>query len=252
MKIKSRNYLQIFVFIFTIFAGFLYSSFKFDTTLLYIYAVIISILFKRSFCGYICPVGFLSETLSIFSKNIKINKYVNYFLYTVKYVMLFIFICYILFATGIINIENYPALYSYFAGSNNDTSSNANTLMILTISIILIILLTLIIKNFWCRYLCPYGSFLGVISIISPFKIKRNISSCTSCKRCTVKCPQDINVHLKEKIISPDCIGCLKCIEYKSRKDCLEITNTKLSPETITKLTAVSFILFVMAVFMTN
>jgi len=35
-------------------------------------------------------------------------------------------------------------------------------------------LLTLLVKNFWCRYLCPYGALLGILSRFSPTAVRRN------------------------------------------------------------------------------
>jgi len=36
----------------------------------------------------------------------------------------------------------------------------------------LLVLLSMLIQNFWCRYLCPYGALLGITSLLSPVKIR--------------------------------------------------------------------------------
>jgi len=50
-------------------------------------------------------------------------------------------------------------------------------------------LLSVAIKNFWCRFLCPYGALLGVLGWLSPLKITRNKDACIDCELCTRKCP---------------------------------------------------------------
>ena len=49
--------------------------------------------------------------------------------------------------------------------------------------------LSLLYKNFWCRYLCPYGALLGLLSRFSPFKVRRNEEKCIHCHACTKHCP---------------------------------------------------------------
>ncbi|MDD2541557.1 MAG: 4Fe-4S dicluster domain-containing protein, partial [Desulfuromonadaceae bacterium] len=64
----------------------------------------------------------------------------------------------------------------------------------------------------WCRYLCPYGALLGLVSLVSPLKIRRDPASCTGCRRCTNSCPSDLSVHSCSTISSPECTGCLTCV----------------------------------------
>jgi polyferredoxin len=51
---------------------------------------------------------------------------------------------------------------------------------------------SIFVRNFWCRYLCPYGALLGGLSFVSIFKIHRNEDTCTRCHQCTRSCPVDI------------------------------------------------------------
>ena len=36
-----------------------------------------------------------------------------------------------------------------------------------------LVLLSVVTKNFWCRYLCPYGALMGLVSLASPVRITR-------------------------------------------------------------------------------
>jgi hypothetical protein len=46
-----------------------------------------------------------------------------------------------------------------------------------------LVLASFFVQNFWCRYLCPYGSFLGLASLLSPVRITRNASTCIDCAK---------------------------------------------------------------------
>ena len=67
----------------------------------------------------------------------------------------------------------------------------------------ILFLMSLVIRNFWCRYLCPYGALLGIIGLLSLTKIKRNPSSCIDCGKCAKVCPSFIKVD-KVHTVLPD------------------------------------------------
>jgi len=88
------------------------------------------------------------------------------------------------------------------------TSMSLTTMVVLAI----LTLLSLFYKMFWCRYLCPYGALLGLASIFSPFKIRRDSTGCTGCQRCSAICPSGLVVHSSTAVSSPECTGCLTCV----------------------------------------
>ncbi len=45
-------------------------------------------------------------------------------------------------------------------------------------------LFSLVVRNFWCRYLCPYGALLGIVALFSPWKATREAQKCTGCDLC--------------------------------------------------------------------
>ncbi len=95
-----------------------------------------------------------------------------------------------------------------------------------TLSMLIILLLSvlsLFYQNFWCRYLCPYGALLGLLSFFSPLKIRREQSSCTSCGACSRACPAQIKVQDKVAICSAECTGCLTCVDQCPEPNTLAI-----------------------------
>ena len=87
--------------------------------------------------------------------------------------------------------------------------------------LVALLVLSILIRNFWCRYLCPYGALLGGLSFISIFKIHRNENTCTQCQQCTGTCPVDIKVHKTTGVLSDECHACLKCVAVCPEKNTL-------------------------------
>src|SRR5260370_20528984 len=71
---------------------------------------------------------------------------------------------------------------------------------------------SLLLQNFWCRYLCPYGALLGIASLLSPFRIRRSADACIDCAKCAKVCPSALPVDKLVSIKSAECSGCLECV----------------------------------------
>jgi len=89
--------------------------------------------------------------------------------------------------------------------------------------------LSIIIKNFWCRYLCPYGALLGFLSMFSPVKVTRTEETCTDCEACTDACPHSIKVHTHLRVISDECTACSLCVGACPEEDTLDLKVSKKS-----------------------
>ena len=100
------------------------------------------------------------------------------------------------------------------------TRMSLNSLVV----IVVLTLLSVIYKNFWCRYLCPYGALLGLLSMLSPCKISRQEQHCTDCGACSRACPSLIDVRRKSLVHSPECSGCLTCVSNCPQQDALAMS----------------------------
>ena len=180
--------------------------------------IVISLILKKAFCGWICPIGFLSEYLwksgkKIFGNNISIPVWGDSILRSLKYLLLGFFLWAILIQMDYDSIKHF--IYSPYNKVADVKMLNFFTEIsnLTTAVLLLLFILSMIFKNFWCRYLCPYGALLGIVSLLSPFKISRTAVSCIDCKKCTNVCPALIKVHEKKKVISDECMACLACVE---------------------------------------
>jgi polyferredoxin len=86
-----------------------------------------------------------------------------------------------------------------------------------------LVVASLFIQNFWCRYLCPYGALLGIASFFSPARIRRNAETCIDCAKCVKACPAALPVDKLVTIKSAECTGCLECVAVCPAKDTLSL-----------------------------
>ena len=191
-----------------------------------------ALLIKRGFCSWVCPVGLLNEMLGkihvwIFGKAHRIWKWLDYPLRSIKYILFFFF------AWAILVQMNVPALKAFIYSPYNKV---ADIKMLdfflhatpLTIKVLIALMLLLVlVRNFWCRYLCPYGALLGALSWLSPYKIRRNAETCIDCEKCTKVCPANINVHKPKTVMSDECHACLQCVAVCPVKDTLTLSAPK-------------------------
>jgi ferredoxin len=66
--------------------------------------------------------------------------------------------------------------------------------------------------RFYCNTICPVGTFLGLISKISVFRMNFDESSCTRCGRCAMRCKSSCIDFLNHDIDVSRCVGCFNCI----------------------------------------
>jgi polyferredoxin len=194
---------------------------------LFIFAAIalLGILLKKAFCSWLCPIGTVSEALwmlgqKLFGRNHRLPKWIDYPLRSVKYLLL------LFFFYAILQMD-VPTLREFIYSPYNKVADIKMYLFFLKISsfalwtLIVLAALSIVIKNFWCRYLCPYGALLGFLSIFSPVKITRRASTCVDCELCTKVCPSSINVHTVNKVWSDECMSCYACVEVCPVKNTL-------------------------------
>lgn len=184
---------------------------------IFVTILLMSLLAKKSFCSWLCPVGTLSEGAfkigqKLVGRNYRIWRWLDYGLRSIKYLLLLMFVKFILVDMSVEALGGFLDA-PYWAVSDVKmlhffTSMSLTTMVVLAI----LTVLSLFYKMFWCRYLCPYGALLGLASIFSPFKIRRDSTGCTGCQRCSAICLSGLEVHSSTAVSSPECTGCLTCV----------------------------------------
>ena len=183
--------------------------------------------FRRALCSWICPIGTLSEFLGklgkkLMGKNLTLPKWLDFSLLVLKYVLFFsIFkIFFLMPAEEAVNFMQIP-YYSISDIKMFDFFAKISTMGITII--VLLLTLSVFIKSFWCRYLCPYGALLGVIGFFSPILLIKNDQSCIKCKKCNLACPNNVNVEGKKRLVlSTECTGCTSCVSACPQSETLQ------------------------------
>jgi polyferredoxin len=199
----------------------------------FISIVAVSIVLKKAFCSWLCPVGTLSEALwmlgkKLFKRNLTVPRWLDYPLRSLKYLLMAFFVW------SIINMDT-EALRGFIYSPYNKMADVKMYVFFAGISgvalgtVLVLLLLSVVIKNFWCRYLCPYGALLGITSLLSPLKITRNASTCVDCEICTKACPSNIKVHKAGRVVSDECMSCMACVEVCPVKHTLDMRVSRTS-----------------------
>lgn len=188
--------------------------------------LLMSLLAKKSFCSWLCPVGTLSELAHkvgrlLFGRNFRVWSWLDIAFRSVKYLLLLLFVKLILLDMPVAALGGFLDA-PYWAVSDVKMLHFFTRMSVTTVVVLAILtILSLLYKNVWCRYLCPYGALLGLVSLLSPFKIRRDSKGCTGCQRCHAACPSGLSVHTCEAVSSPECTGCLTCVASCPERDVL-------------------------------
>ena len=75
--------------------------------------------------------------------------------------------------------------------------------------LLLIVIASIFVPRFFCRYLCPLGAFYSIFHRFSLIQMHLDKEKCTGCLACKKSCPMQINIT--DKINSPECIRCGIC-----------------------------------------
>ncbi len=187
---------------------------------------------KKGFCSWVCPFGLLSEYLvkvhyQIFKHGLCLPFWLDRILRTGKYFLAGFFIWTIFFKMPLEAIERFiNSPYNILSDIKMFTFFTQISMTAFLV-ILGIILLSVFIRNFWCRYLCPYGAVLGVLSLLSLGRINFNPSHCSDCKKCEKVCPGLINIRQGKSFFSLECSTCLQCINVCPEKGALKYSFLK-------------------------
>jgi polyferredoxin len=191
----------------------------------------LSLVLKRAFCSWICPVATVTEVLwklgfKGLKRNLQLPKYADWPLRAVKYLLLAFFLFTIVVGMA-------PESVNAFIVSDYNKVADVKMLdFFLHLSgtplavIGVLLLLSFFFRNPFCRFLCPYGALLGLLSRFSPVQVQRTQSACISCGACNKACPSHLDVLTSRRVSSEECVGCLRCVESCPEPEALSLRLT--------------------------
>lgn len=190
--------------------------------------LVISFVFRKAFCSWICPVGTVSEYLwkvgrSIFGRSFQLPRWADIPLRSLKYLVLSFFAYAVIgmSAASIAEFLNSPYALIVDVRMLNFFRYIGGTAAWVVLGLVIA---SIFVQNFWCRYLCPYGGFLGLVSLLSPMRITRKASTCIDCAKCAKACPSALPVDKLLQIRSAECTGCLECVAVCPAKETLTMS----------------------------
>ena len=192
------------------------------------------LLCKRAFCGWACPLGIAGEYLYKLRKRVIKSEFMppawlDWPLRMLKYLLLTA----LLFIILGMPVESIP---HYLAGNYHKIADLKMALFFLTPGIITLACFGFILglaawrRQGFCRYICPYGALLGLLSFFSPFKIRRSTQHCLidskgmNCDKCSRACPANISVHTQKSIRSDECQACMRCVSACPKREALQFS----------------------------
>ncbi|MFO7574324.1 MAG: 4Fe-4S binding protein [Bacteroidales bacterium] len=120
----------------------------------------VAIIFSKLFCGYICPIGTLSEYLGKIGEKLKIRFTItgiaDLVLRSLKYVLLFITFYFTLKSSELF-CKKFDPYYAVASGFDPDV-----TVLYAVITILIVIVGSVFLRLFWCKYLCPLGALTNI------------------------------------------------------------------------------------------
>ena len=196
-------------------------------TILVILALLSAILLRKSFCSWVCPVGLISESLArlgrkSFGRNFQVWRWLDRPLQSLKYLLLVFFVWAILTMSA-------EALQAFIQSPYNKVADVKMGLFFVNLGqvgitvMIVLIVGSVFIHGLWCRYLCPYGALLGLLSWMSPVRIRRTAESCIDCSLCDQACMARLPVSKLNVVRSVECTGCVDCLAVCPVQSTLEL-----------------------------
>ena len=187
-----------------------------------------SMLLKKTFCSWICPVGTVSEYLwklgrKVMRRNFTIPRWLDLPLRSLKYLLMALFLFIVISMSAEALDDFMVAPFGIIADVK--MLNFFREIGIVGVGVLAsLVILSVFIQNFWCRFLCPYGALMGIVSTLSPVKIRRDPDACIDCGKCNKACPSSLPVDRLLQIRSLECTGCMQCVASCPAENALQLS----------------------------
>ncbi len=173
--------------------------------------LLLTLLLRRAFCGYVCPIGAISEwlqkTASFFGlKPVRVPRRVDAVLSLLKYPIAAVIIT-ITWKSGELLFRGFDPCYALLSRHGEDITFWAY------IVAGAIVVGSLVVTVPFCRWLCPMAVVLNPLSRFGIARVWRSADACLDCGKCARSCPMAIPVDRVDRVTHARCTSCLDCVD---------------------------------------
>lgn len=188
-------------------------------------ALATSLLFKRGFCGWVCPVGTVWETAAaagrklLGGKNVRLPKWLDLTGRGLRYLIGFGFFAFV----GLVSVSEavgFRQLPYMWVADIKIIEGFGQPIFLIVAALAFVV--SMLLGPVWCRYVCPLGALYSTVGMASPCAVKRDAETCIDCSRCTKACHAQIDVQHASTVRAPECDGCMDCVKVCPVDGCLE------------------------------
>ncbi|MRR12352.1 4Fe-4S binding protein, partial [bacterium] len=162
-------------------------------------AIALSVLFKRGFCGWICPLGTVWEGAALLGRkllggrNIRLPKWLDIAGRSFRYLLAGVVLAFLL----LVSIEEavgFRSLPYMWVADLKIILGFANPVFVLVV--LLAFVVSMLLGPVWCRWLCPLGGWYSALGMASPCAVQRDAETCIHRHACTPGCHAVVDVCL--------------------------------------------------------
>lgn len=184
-----------------------------SSLILLIGTLAMALVYRRSFCGTICPLGALQGIFGaagrrLFGRRFAVPRGVDQVARYLKYVVLIVFAVWTWQAAELVLRPYDP----WVAWAHLLSGDLLTTYLIGFVVLIVSLAGSLVYDRFFCKYLCPAGALLALFSRASVLNIRRDGGTCIDCGRCDKACMMNVAVATEDVVTSAECISCNECV----------------------------------------
>ena len=173
--------------------------------------IIITLIFGRIFCGWICPATLLYElntNMAAWLHRAGLPTGNRHFDRRLKYLMLVIGVILSMVTGSVLFAAIYPPAIIgreiYYAIALGGFGAGA-------VFFVLTLLFDLMVaRRGFCRYVCPGGALYSLLGRYRLFRIQRKADSCNDCAKCTAMC--EFELDPMRDGFGQECNNCTACI----------------------------------------
>jgi polyferredoxin len=144
---------------------------------IFVLPILFTLFFGRTFCAAVCPLGAVQELVAL--RPVRVPVWLDHALGLLAYLYLGAGVMFAALGTAFV-VCRYDPFVGFFR-----MGASANMLVLGACFLVV----GIFIGRPYCRYLCPYGAILGIVSRWSKWQVRIPPDRCIQCRLCEEACP---------------------------------------------------------------